>query len=77
MSYSHLQVATDSSFLDPVENKMVTTSGQVGAILSPILVAQVMQRFSHWSAPLYLTGVLFLLGALCWIWVDPTKPVSD
>jgi MFS family permease len=55
----------------------MNTSGQVGAILSPILVAQVMQRFSHWSAPLYLTGVLFLLGALCWIGVDPTKPVSD
>jgi MFS family permease len=55
----------------------MNTSGQVGAILSPILVAQVMQRFSHWSAPLYLTGGLFLLGALCWIWVDPTKPVSD
>ena len=25
----------------------------------------------------YLTGVLFLLGALCWLWVDPTKPVSE
>jgi len=55
----------------------MNTSGQVGAILSPIIVAQVVSRFSEWSAPLYLTGVLFLLGALCWIWVDPTKPVSD
>ena len=32
---------------------------------------------SNWSAPLYLAGVLFLLGALCWLWVDPTKPVSE
>jgi len=55
----------------------MNTSGQVGAILSPILVAAVVQRFSQWSAPLYLTGVLFLLGALCWLWVDPTKPVSE
>jgi len=55
----------------------MNTSGQVGAILSPILVAQVVQRFSAWNAPLYVTGVLFLLGALCWLWVDPTKPVSD
>jgi len=55
----------------------MNTSGQVGSILSPILVAQVVQRFSQWSAPLYVTGVLFLLGALCWLWVDPTKPVSD
>ena len=55
----------------------MNTSGQVGAILSPILVAFVVQRFSNWSAPLYLTGSLFLLGALAWLWVDPTKPVSD
>jgi len=55
----------------------MNTSGQVGAILSPILVAEVVHRFSQWSAPLYVTGVLFLLGALCWVWVDPTKPVCD
>jgi MFS family permease len=55
----------------------MNTSGQVGAILSPILVAAVVLRFSNWSAPLYLAGVLFLLGALCWLWVDPTKPVSE
>jgi ACS family glucarate transporter-like MFS transporter len=55
----------------------MNTSGQVGAILSPILVAAVVRTFSNWSAPLYLAGVLFLLGALCWLWVDPTKPVSE
>jgi MFS family permease len=55
----------------------MNTSGQVGAILSPILVAFVVQRFSQWSAPLYVTGALFLFGALCFVWVDPTKPVSD
>jgi MFS family permease len=55
----------------------MNTSGQVGSILSPILVAFVLQRFSDWTAPLYLAGVLFLLGGVCWIWIDPTKPVSD
>jgi MFS transporter, ACS family, glucarate transporter len=55
----------------------MNTSGQIGSILSPILVASVVQRFSNWSAPLYVTGVLFLFGALCWVWVDPTKPVSE
>jgi ACS family glucarate transporter-like MFS transporter len=55
----------------------MNTSGQVGAIVSPIFVAAVVQRFSNWSAPIYLTGVLFLLGAICWLWVDPTRPVSE
>ncbi len=55
----------------------MNTSGQVGAILSPILIAMVVQRSGIPTAPLYLTGALFLFGAICWIWVDPTKPVSD
>ena len=55
----------------------MNTSGQVGAILSPILIAQVVQRSGIPTAPLFLTGILFLFGAICWLWVDPTKPVSD
>ena len=55
----------------------MNTSGQVGAIVSPILIAFVGQRFVSPNASVYLTGVLFLLGALCWLGVDPTKPVSD
>jgi MFS transporter, ACS family, glucarate transporter len=55
----------------------MNTSGQVGAILSPILIALVVQRSGIPAAPLYLTGMLFLLGAVAWLWVDPTKPVSD
>lgn len=55
----------------------MNTSGQVGAILSPILIALAVQHVSNPSAPLYLTGVLFLMGAVAWFWVDPTKPVSD
>jgi MFS transporter, ACS family, glucarate transporter len=55
----------------------MNTSGQVGSIVSPILIVTVVQRFSNWSAPIYVTGVLFLCGMLCWVWIDPTKPVSD
>jgi ACS family glucarate transporter-like MFS transporter len=55
----------------------MNSSGQVGSILSPILVAWVVGHFSNWSAPLHLTGILFLLGGACWIWVDPTRPLAD
>jgi len=56
----------------------MNSSGQVGGILSPILVGYVAEHFSNWSAPLYLTGGLYLLGALCWLWVEPSRLlVSD
>jgi hypothetical protein len=55
----------------------MNTSGQIGSILSPLLVAHVVRHFSNWSAPLYLTGLLFLFGSVCWLWIDPTQPVAD
>jgi MFS family permease len=55
----------------------MNTSGQVGAIFSPILVAWVAERSVNPNASLYLTGALFLAGGACWLGVDPTKAVSD
>jgi MFS family permease len=53
----------------------MNTAGQVGGILSPIVVGYVVQHFSNWSAPLYVTGAFYLLGAACWFWIDPTDKV--
>jgi len=56
----------------------MNTSGQVGAILSPFVAALLVTHFdNNWNTPLYLTGTLFLLGSTCWLWIDPTRPVSD
>jgi MFS transporter, ACS family, glucarate transporter len=54
----------------------MNTAGQVGGILSPIVVGVVVQSFSNWNAPLYLTGVLYLFGAVCWFWIDPRRPIA-
>jgi hypothetical protein len=53
----------------------MNSSGAVGGILSPIVLAYVVQHFSNWSAPLYVTGGLYLLGAACWFWIDPTDQI--
>jgi len=44
-------------------------------MLNPLIVAYSVQWFNNWSLPLYLMGGLFLLGALCWLLVDPEQPV--
>ena len=53
----------------------MNTAGQAGGILSPIVLGYVVQHFSNWSAPLYVTGALYLLGAACWFWIDPTDKI--
>ncbi|MBL8296435.1 MAG: MFS transporter [Bryobacterales bacterium] len=49
----------------------MNTSGQVGAFLSPLVVGYM----GGWETPMYLVGLLYLLGAACWIRIDPTQPI--
>jgi MFS family permease len=49
----------------------MNTSGQIGAVLSPVI----LPLFKDWATPLYLSGALYLLGACCWWFVEPQKPI--
>jgi hypothetical protein len=51
--------------------------GKLAAMHNPLIVAYSVQWLGSWNMPLYLMGALFLLGAACWMAVDPTRPVFD
>lgn len=51
----------------------MNTSGQVGGVLSPMIVGLCVQWFGSWTAPLYLTAALYVAGAICWAWIDPSR----
>jgi ACS family glucarate transporter-like MFS transporter len=53
----------------------MNTAGQVGTIISPLVVAKSVTWFNDWNFPLYLLGGLFVVGALCWLFIDPRRPV--
>jgi sugar phosphate permease len=53
----------------------MNTAGQVGGFLSPIVAALFVQKYGSWSAPLYVCGALYFLGALCWWLVNPQRPI--
>jgi hypothetical protein len=50
----------------------MNTAGQVGAVLSPII----LPRFADPAVPLCIAGVLYLAGASCWLLVDPRRPIG-
>ncbi len=54
----------------------MNTAGQIGGFLSPIVAALFVEKYGSWAAPLYLCGVLYFFGALCWWLVDPRKPID-
>jgi MFS transporter, ACS family, glucarate transporter len=49
----------------------MNTAGQVGAVLSPLL----LPRFQDPAIPLCIAGGLYLAGALCWWFVNPHRPI--
>jgi MFS family permease len=58
-----------------VVSAAMNTSGQIGSLLCPLVVAYSVQWFANWSLPLFGMGTLFLLGAACWLIIDPQEPV--
>jgi MFS family permease len=53
----------------------MNTAGQVGGMLSPVILALIVREFSNWAMPLYLTAILYGLGGLCWFLIDASKPL--
>jgi nitrate/nitrite transporter NarK len=49
--------------------------GNLVAMLNPLVVAYSVAWFANWNLPLYVMGVLFLVGAGCWAIIDPRQPV--
>ena len=53
----------------------MNTAGQIAAILSAPIVGYSVKWFGDWNLPFWLLGGLFLVGALCWLFIDPEEPV--
>jgi ACS family glucarate transporter-like MFS transporter len=52
----------------------MNTIGQVGAMLSPIVSAWLVERSGaagRWELPLQIIASLYLVSALCWIFINP------
>lgn len=54
----------------------MNTAGQVGGFLSPIVLALLVQRYGDWSLPLKVLAGLYLMAALCWLFIQPVRKAS-
>ncbi len=57
---------------------VMNTAGQIGAFLSPIVLAYLLKdtsRAEDWALPLFIAGGLYLAGAICWLAIDPARPI--
>jgi len=55
----------------------MNTSGQIGGILSPIVLAYVVEIFANWAIPLYVMAGLYLMASVCWLLIRPDVPLEQ
>jgi hypothetical protein len=58
----------------------MNTVGQVGGMLSPIVLAWLVERSGtagKWLLPLQLIGSIYAVAALCWFFIDPRRRLSS
>ncbi len=53
----------------------MNTSGQIAAILSQPVVGYSVKWLGNWNVPFWLLAGLFVMGALCWLFIEPTKSI--
>ena len=54
----------------------MNTFGNLGGVMSPIVVGWCLTLWGSWEAPLYTVAALYVVAALCWLGVDPTKQLD-
>jgi MFS transporter, ACS family, glucarate transporter len=60
-----------------VVGAIMNSAGNTGAIFSPIVAIVTKDYFHNWNAPLVVIGGLFVVGAISWCVIDPTRRVFD
>ncbi len=51
--------------------------GNLGGFLSPIVIGYLVQRTGNWTLAFYMTAAVYLLGAVCWLLIDPVTPLEE
>ena len=59
-----------------VVSAAMNSIGQVGGILSPIVLAYVVDRLGNWNLPLQILALLYLIAAVSWIFIRPPRGVG-
>jgi MFS family permease len=53
----------------------MNTSGQIAAMTVAPVAGYSVEMLGSWNAPFWLLAGLFVMGAVCWAFVEPEKPV--
>jgi cyanate permease len=50
--------------------------GQVGGILSPLVLAYLVDATSNWNLPLMVLAGIYAIAAIAWLMINPEQRVE-
>ena len=54
----------------------MNTFGNLGGMLSPVVVAWSLASLGSSELPLYTLAAGYVFSALCWLGIDPSQPLA-
>jgi len=56
---------------------MMNMSGNIGGALSPLVIGYILYwTHNDWNVTIYLSAAIYLMGVLCWKFLDPVTPLE-
>jgi len=54
----------------------MNTFSNLGGVLTPIVVAYAVDRWQSWTFPFYVTAIVYGIGALIWLGIQPEQAID-
>ncbi len=51
--------------------------GNLGGFVSPIVIGYIVEKTNNWSLTFYVAAVIYFIGAICWLVLDPVTPLEE
>src|SRR5262249_28062906 len=52
-------------------------AGNIAGGVAPVAVGYILPTSGqHWLTTFWVSGAIYVLGGLCWIWIDPVTPLE-
>jgi MFS family permease len=51
--------------------------GSFGGMAAPLVIGIILDLTArNWELTFWISGVIYFLGGLCWLWLDPVTPIN-
>ena len=54
----------------------MNTFGNIGGLIAPLVVGIAVDWWASWTIPFYVTAIVYAMGALCWLAIDPAEQID-